>query len=509
MKQELLTDRYKEKISGVLGCLDRVIIQGDLPRINYPQGMEWHLYKNEIKIFDYPKYAQSIRDELKEYVGNLARSHGLKPIDGNRRGIDKEDIAASELKKKKDANGDGEVKGLFCIIWAMESCPSFKPMYDDKNKYPYLKYQERQCLHYYFYFMDEYLGLCFVRVPTWLPFRLKVYFNGHNWLASRLDEEGIGYKMIDNAFSSIEDFKRAQEISDSFDVKELHKFLDQFAQIYCPLYKYFCDSYHWSVFQVEYATDIVFRRQKDLQEIYHNLVKTAIHTVEPENIATFLGRKLNSRYKGEMGNNYQVRLEGRCVKHMMGPVSIKMYDKYQLILRLETTGNDIRFFKHYRKVDKKDGTTPIKFTSMKKYIYSIGPLIEIMKASNRRYLEFISAIDDKRLGCKRLEKVTRRIEKNKRGYKGINFFSEDDLKLMEIVSRGEFNIYGFKNKDIRKHLPNKNSGQISRLLKRLILHGLIKKARNCYKYYLTKLGKHVVLTAMKIRELIIVPELNY
>lgn len=101
--------------------------------------------------------------------------------------------------------------------------------------------------------------------------------------------------MIDNAFSSIEDFKRAQEISDSFDVKELqlHKFLDQFAQIYCPLYKYFCDSYHWSVFQVEYATDIVFRRQKDLQEIYHNLVKTAIHTVEPENIATFLGRKLD------------------------------------------------------------------------------------------------------------------------------------------------------------------------------------------------------------------------
>ena len=40
MKQELLTDRYEEKISGVLGCLDRVIIQGDLPRINYPQGME-------------------------------------------------------------------------------------------------------------------------------------------------------------------------------------------------------------------------------------------------------------------------------------------------------------------------------------------------------------------------------------------------------------------------------------------------------------------------------------
>ena len=64
MEQKLLTDRYEDKIAGVLGCLDRVIIQGDLPGINYPQGMGWHLYKNKVRIFDYPQYAQSIRDEL-------------------------------------------------------------------------------------------------------------------------------------------------------------------------------------------------------------------------------------------------------------------------------------------------------------------------------------------------------------------------------------------------------------------------------------------------------------
>ena len=117
MKQELLTDRYKEKISGVLGCLDRVIIQGDLSRINYPQGMEWHLYKNEIKIFDYTKFAQSFRDNLREQVENIAKSYGLEFIEGRRRGIRKEDIAAAELEKKRQK--DGEVKGLFCIIRAM------------------------------------------------------------------------------------------------------------------------------------------------------------------------------------------------------------------------------------------------------------------------------------------------------------------------------------------------------------------------------------------------------
>jgi hypothetical protein len=29
-------------------------------------------------------------------------------------------------------------------------------------------------LHYYFYFVDEELGFCHVRVPTWLPCRLQI-----------------------------------------------------------------------------------------------------------------------------------------------------------------------------------------------------------------------------------------------------------------------------------------------------------------------------------------------
>ncbi len=507
MKTKLITNRYEEKISGVLGCLDRVIIQGDLSRINYPQGMEWHLYKNKINIFDYPKFAQSFKDNLREQVANIAKSHGLEFINGRRRGIRKSDIAAAELEKKKQK--DGEAKGLFCIMQAMESCPSFKPFYNNKNKTPALHYRESQCTHYYFYFEDEYLGLCFVRVPTWLPCRLKLYFNGHNWLAKRLEAEDIEYEMIDNAFSYIGDWKRAQEISDSFDVSKLHQLLDKFAQTFCPQHLSLGESYHWSVLQAEYATDIVFKRQQDLKKIYPNLVETAIHIVKPENIATFLGRKLSGQYKGEAGNNYNIRLEGSRIKHSMGPVSIKMYDKHQQILRIETTANDIRFFQHYRKVDKKDGSTYTKFTSMKKYIYSIGALLEIMKASNRRYLEFISIIEDKSLGCKRLEKVTKRVEVKKRGYRGINFFSEDDINAIMAVSRGEFNIYGFRNKNIKPLLPGKNSGQISRLLKRLRLHGLIRKTGKSYKYYLTTLGKQVLITAMKIRELIIIPALNY
>lgn len=73
--------------------------------------------------------------------------------------------------------------------------------------------------------------------------------------------------------------------------------------------------------------------------------------------------------------------------------------------------------------------------------------------------------------------------------------------------RGEFNISGLQNKTLRRYLPELNSGQVSRLLKRLRIHGLIKKAGHTYKYDATTFGKEVVVTALKLGELVIIHQL--
>ena len=87
-----------------------------------------------------------------------------------------------------------------------------------------------------FYFIDEELGLCYVRVPTWCPFRLHCSCNGHNWLARQLEQE-IGYRLLDNAFTAIEDWRAAQQLSDSWDPSCWHRQLDEFADRYCPILK--------------------------------------------------------------------------------------------------------------------------------------------------------------------------------------------------------------------------------------------------------------------------------
>jgi DNA-binding HxlR family transcriptional regulator len=75
--------------------------------------------------------------------------------------------------------------------------------------------------------------------------------------------------------------------------------------------------------------------------------------------------------------------------------------------------------------------------------------------------------------------------------------------------RGEFTISGFTNKALRTLLPEQTSAQVSRLLKRLRVHKLIKKIGHRYKYYLTNLGRQVATTALKLRELYVIPTLAH
>jgi hypothetical protein len=264
------------------------------------------------------------------------------------------------------------------------------------------------------------------------------YCNGHSVLARQRSKRKIEYRVLDNAFGWISDFEQAQKQADEFRVEILHRKLDGFANRYCPVVKQFDLNYHWSLDQVEFA----------------------IHTVKPDNSATFLGRKLNGNYQDEMGNRFHTRIEGTRIKDTMGPVSIKMYDKFRLILRIETTVVNVSFFKHYRQVEHTDGTGSMAWAEMKKSIYSLAPLRELLLAANRRYLEFISTLEDDRAGADKLTKISPPIEENDRSYRGFNFFDRQDEELFESLGSGEFNLSGFQNKDLRlapqrqKHRPN-------------------------------------------------------
>lgn len=505
MDTPLLTDRYREQISGVLDCYDRMVFTGTLPQFCYPEGMTSFLNGNKIRLFDYAKtFAEPLRDEVRENAEQIAREHRIE-IEFIRRinAFRKED----RIKKIVEERGDAP--GLVHIFSAMEACTAYRPWYDKKTGKTMLKSIDGKCIHYYFYFIDSVLGLCYLRVPTWCPFRLQFYCNGHALLAARLRKARVLFTLMDNAFFAVDNMAKANALADDLRIEHLHQALDQYAERYCPALKTLQVKPHWSIMQVEYATDIIFRRQEDLQRFYTLLIETLIHSVKPENIATFLGQKLHGNYLAEMGNSFKVRQEGTRIKHTMGPLSIKMYDKAKLVLRIETTVNDVSFFKQHRDVYQRDGIVQTKWARMKKTIYSLAPLQDLLRASNHRYLAFLSQIDTPDAGVKAVEKITVSRTEQEHRYKGFNPLHPQDSSVFRILARGEFCMYGLTCRSLRNHLPDKTSGHVSRLLKRLRVHGILKKVGTSYKYYLTALGQRLVAAVLKLREQFFIPQLTW
>jgi hypothetical protein len=499
----LLTEKHSEEILGTITCYDRIIIQGVIPDWSFADGMTGYFYRNNMMIFDFAKFSQPLTEKVRENAERTAKDNGIEIEFIRKLKAFRKDDKIQEIIKEK-----GVTEGLVHIFSAMESCNTYRPWHDKQTGKTFFKYDTSKCLHYYFYFIDRELGLCYMRVPTWCPFRLQFYMNGHNLLASKLNKKGIEYEMIDNAFIHISDFEMAQKLSDRINPEGLHKILDVFAKRYCPIAAELNMSYAWTIMQIECATDIIFKKQEYLQPLYDEIIKTAIYTVRPDNIATFLGQRINYQCKKEVGNNFNQRILGTRIKHHMGDVSIKMYDKFGLVLRIESTCNDVGSFRVNREVQHRDGKVTIEKAPMRKTIYSLYQLFTIMKAANYRYLEFISTFDDHSDGERKLTVVTKPTEENDRSYRGFNFFDPGDLEILKVINRGEFNIQGFQNKNARNYLEDISPSAMSRIFKRLRLHGLIEKIDGTYRYFLTALGKSVVAAGLKVRNLIIVPALT-
>jgi hypothetical protein len=331
------------------------------------------------------------------------------------------------------------------------------------------------------------------------------YCNGHNWLARQLAAEGINYTLADNAFVRIDDWQRAQDLADALSPDQLHRVLDGYAQQCCPVFDVFGQSYHWSLMQVEYATDLAFRSATTLGPLYDQLIRQTVLSVKAEQVASFLGRHITPHLAQEIGSRFSTRIEGTCMKRRFGKCSVKMYDKCGIVLRIETTTNDVSFFKHHRKVEHREGPPSRELAPAKKAIYSLIDLREIRLGCNRRYLAHLSALDDFSAGVRALDRLSRPRKLAEKTVKGINFFDPGDRALLHALQNPRVNIAGIRRADLLPDLHMFPPSRLSRHLPRLLDIGVIKRVSGTYRSYLTKAGRAATAAAQRLTARIIIP----
>jgi hypothetical protein len=223
-------------------------------------------------------------------------------------------------------------------------------------------------------------------------------------------------------------------------------------------------------------------------------------------VATFLGHKITPQLAQEIGSQFATRIEGTCVKHRFGKSSIKLYDKFALVLRIETTTNDVSTFKHYRKVEHQQGPASA-LAPVKKNIYSLTALAHILLGCNRRYLEYLSSLDDFSAGIRALDRLTQPRPVNGRTLRGLNFFSRAEQTLLSALQRPAFNIAGLRRADLLPLLAQCSPATLTRHLARLRQLGVIKRLAGTYRYYLTRARRAAIAAGRRLTEDTILPAL--
>ncbi len=148
-----------------------------------------------------------------------------------------------------------------------------------------------------------------------------------------------------------------------------------------------------------------------------------------------------------------------------------------------------------------------KVAHVKKGIYSLVPLQDILSRASHRYLEFISTFDDNRVKSVNLNKISKNVTDKNHTYKGFNFFNDEDQQIFLTIARGEYNIRGFQNKNIRTKLREKNHKPNVSYPEAAESPWVNQKITHSYKYYLTTLGRKVISPGLKLKELVIIPQL--
>jgi hypothetical protein len=504
---------HQNSILGTLSTFDRMIFKGHLNGF-FPDGaFARFLSKQGVLLKDFKTYVATCTATLKTHAQHLAQDAGrpylyLEKPTTARRGTSKEEQA------RAIATRDGITTGLICVFAAVEPCRAFGIRRNAATHHLEVVRQKRQCLHFYFYYLDPEFGFMHVRLESWFPFEIQIYINGHEWLAHQLDLRHIAYHRHDNKLTRIADPKTATTLCEKFARRKWPRVLNAFARRVNPhlatIRRAGFKGYYWVMDQGEYATDVLFRERGDLETLFPALVERAMTAFSADDVLRFLGRKPHGNFQGEVTTDLKRRPEGYRVKHTMARNSLKMYDDLLAqVLRVETTINNPREFRVLRVSETPQGRQR-RWLPMGKGVANLWRYRQVGQQSNSRYLNALAQAHPKGKAMAELDRLCHPHMENGQRYARFNPVTAEDCALFAAVLAGEHALNGFRNKHLQTRLyprsavseqeRRQRSGHVTRLLAKLRGHGLIAKVQGSRLYRATESGTRLMSAAIYYRK---------
>jgi hypothetical protein len=478
----------RDKVTLDIRSVDRVLLNGWVKNLQMPGGVVNFIREQRGWKIPSPVMLNNLTVAFRTAVEQFAAAQGLEIVDFEK-GESKEKRAQAAL-----AHFAGK-RGVVLIGKAQEETSSFKGRRDDKGTKVWFTYRREsvRVTHYYFYVLDEDFGLAFIKVCTYLPFAVKVCFNGHEWAKQQLTKEGIAFDALDNGFAQCADSPRLQAICHHLTAEAIQAFFDRWVdQLPWPLSPTEREAgyrHDLSVWQLEVSRTQVFADPEQGRALVETLIRENLDLGRPDRVRVIFERQVTKRTPSEFQT--QVLQHGviPSIKIHYKHSSLKQYLKEDLALRTEMMINN-----------------PYDF-GCPRGIAHFADLVALGQTFNDRLLDheevpqdcFVNLETVRRLGQSTLDAQGQRAS-------ALRFGDHRVMALLGALTNFGLIVGGLSNKTLRRYIPDLlevpagaySGAHMSYDLRRLRLKGLITRVPRSQRYILTELGTKVAVFFTKL-----------
>jgi hypothetical protein len=495
--------KFRDVIKGIITGFDRIVFKGTILPLAQAAGAMSFFEAHRIRNKDFKRWAMEQTQQVVGAAELYARTHsgrGIQPILSSK--VRKEELARRRQQEM------GLESGLVGVWWAMESCWSYRAQFSAQAGHPVLRKEPMKCKHLYFYLDHPRYGFMNIRLQTWFPYHIQIALNGRQWLRRSLEKAGVDFVARGNKFVHIEDYARAQRCLDRQLDTGWKGLLDGFRALAFPAKEAIVGphlSYYWTLWESEWATDFIFRSPRDISPIADSLLRHALMTGTGDRVLRYLGRPLkkDGTPHGNMNHEVTSRLldfhDGVRVRHWVANNSVKGYNELN-VFRAETTMNQPDMFRVHRRAQGQDPSAPKRLLPLRKGVADIVLRTQVSQDVNNRFMDNLAAAQCDTPVRELLDGVARPFTKEGRRVRALEPTGKDRA-LLQALSDPAFCISGVSNRQLRDKLRHETgynqlaerqlSAKMSRQLRLLRDHGLIRKIPRQKRYIVTQSGRQL------------------
>ncbi len=476
------SEHYADLLEGQYDCIDRIVLNAYYPKLLSGGGLRdwWRQLKgddSDLNTAALMRMAGVVSQRVQAYC-----KKNNMPFVHYQTGERKHEDAAKLLPL--DASFEG-IFAIFCsratsLLWEVREFGNGKIDIRRKKKASLVN-------HYYFHIKDKQWGHVCMRMCAHPPFSCNIILNGHEWVGNHRQTAGLAVTKESNCFTSYNDGEKLSQIADTL------KHQGQLEKV-CQRWIYSClwfaldyeaqkktgFSYKFSVYQVEYSRNFLFKRGRQLDDVYQHIINLTRERIDMPYLKTLLGKKTRPYITKHHCSAPEVQVQTpdynlTVFKIHVGKLTLKLYDKGERTLRAEVVVHNTKELGCKRSLEY--------FEAM------VAKLNELMSSfiNNITYAH-AAAIDDGTM-----ENLSKPVQTGRTRLAGITLTNKRNVALMECVLALMIYPKGFSCADLKEMMRKKrfkdysvNNARYD--MRKLKGKTLVQKIKGKQKYQATKKG---------------------